>query len=157
MICYELQSFWDKTDVYWLVNIVWTIYFLYILLLSKAVICGRKWDIEEIWWNSWTWAFMCGREVIGSKLNRSLGQLSDCKIKQVKPIKRMSVMTMHLGLHSHNLVSTGEGIGYNFWFWTQAYCLGSLWSWASHLTCRTSVFLIGELFCFVLFCLEQRR
>lgn len=30
---------------------------------------------------------MCRREVSGSKLNRSLGQPSDCKIKEVKPVK----------------------------------------------------------------------
>ena len=81
---------------------------------------------------------MCGREVNGSKLNRSLGQPSDCKIKQVKPIKskcsectcdgRVGVYTVgliYIYIYTHiHWVSTVEGLRVHCLVLTPALLLG---------------------------------
>lgn len=65
---------------------MWTIYFLYILLLSKTdSVAGNetqtKYDGTAGLERLWVGGKVGGREVSGSKLRRSLGQPSDCKIK----------------------------------------------------------------------------
>lgn len=70
---------------------------------------------------------MCRREVSGSKLNRSLGQPSDCKIKEVKPVKsKCNECTCdgRVGVYSDNWVSTVEGLRVQYLVLTPALLLG---------------------------------